>query len=88
MEKASGVSEANSSKEDVAGPGGGLTLGGRASRASDWLLAGGGVVEGDVASTPLGGGKWVFVGEEVGEEKVGLKEVGGSMGREHGSWSC
>lgn len=72
MEKASGVSEASSSKDEGAGAeeaGGGLTLG-AASGTGWWLSAGG--VEGEAASRPLGGG-----GEWAGEEIGGLKEEGG-----------
>ena len=79
MEKASGVSEASSSRDEGAGTeeaGGGLTLG--AASGTGWWLAAGGVVEGEVAvaSRPLGGG-----GECVGEETGGLKEAEEEEGR-------
>lgn len=84
MEKASGVSDASSSRDEGAGAeeaGGGLTLG-VTSGTVWWLDAGG--VQGETASKPLGGG-----GEVVGEVGGGLKEERGwgSVGGQ-GYWSA
>lgn len=83
MEKASGVSEASSSRDEGAGAGGGLTLG--PASWSGWCMADGGVMQGETTSRPLGGGSGT---PSIGEVRGGLKYegAGGSVG-EQGYWS-